>query len=61
MNKLLARIVEAHGGLDRWRRFNRIEAAIVTAGAFWRPASRPTLFLGPTGWTRNCIKWPWPP
>ena len=35
MNKLLARIVEAHGGLDRWRRFNRIEATIVSGGAFW--------------------------
>jgi hypothetical protein len=35
MNKLLARIVEAHGGLDRWRKFNRVEATIVTGGAFW--------------------------
>ena len=35
MNKLLARIVEAHGGLDRWRRFNRARATIVTGGAFW--------------------------
>jgi len=31
----LARIVEAHGGLARWRRFNRAEATIVTGGAFW--------------------------
>jgi hypothetical protein len=35
MNKLLARIVEAHGGLDRWRRFDRVEATIITGGAFW--------------------------
>jgi hypothetical protein len=35
MNKLLARIVEAHRGLDRWRKFNRVEATIVTGGAFW--------------------------
>jgi hypothetical protein len=28
MNKLLAGIVEAHGGLDRWRRFNRVEATL---------------------------------
>ena len=35
MNGLLESIVEAHGGLDRWRRFNRIEATIVTGGAFW--------------------------
>jgi hypothetical protein len=35
MNELLASIVEAHGGLDRWRSFNRVEATIVTGGAFW--------------------------
>jgi hypothetical protein len=35
VNELLARIVEAHGGLDRWRGFNRVEATIVTGGAFW--------------------------
>ena len=34
MNGLLESIVEAHGGLDRWRRFNRLEATIVTGGAF---------------------------
>jgi hypothetical protein len=123
---LFASIVEAHGGLDRWRRFNRVEATIVTGGAFWgmknltqdqdprrmtvslheerasvapfgdpdwhteftpigsrscgataplspsamipahrsratrsrQPASRPTLCLGPAGWTRKCIEWP---
>jgi hypothetical protein len=35
MNKLLARIVEAHGGVNRWRRLSRVEATIVTGGAFW--------------------------
>jgi hypothetical protein len=35
MTGLLASIVEAHGRLDRWRRFNRVEATIVTGGAFW--------------------------
>ena len=35
MNKRLARIVEAHGGLDRWRKLNHVEATIVTGGAFW--------------------------
>ena len=35
MNELLASIVEAHGGFDRWRRFNRVAAAIVTGGALW--------------------------
>ena len=35
MNELLANIVEAHGGFDRWRRFNRVAATIVTGGALW--------------------------
>jgi hypothetical protein len=35
VNELLARIVEVHGGLDRWRGFNRVEATIVTDGALW--------------------------
>src|SRR5262245_64322741 len=35
MNKLLGRIVEAHGGLDRWRSLSHVEATIVTGGAFW--------------------------
>ena len=35
MNELLASIVEAHGGYDRWRRFNRALATIVTGGALW--------------------------
>lgn len=35
MNEFLARIVEAHGGLDRWRRFSRVEATIVTADTLW--------------------------
>ena len=35
MNELLANIVEAHGGLDRWRRVNRVVATIVTGGALW--------------------------
>ncbi len=35
MNELLASIVEAHGGLDRWRGFSRVEATIVTGGSLW--------------------------
>ena len=35
MNELLASIVEAHGGLDRWKRCNRVTATIVTGGALW--------------------------
>src|SRR5262245_58845277 len=33
--ELLASIVEAHGGFDRWRRFNRVVATIVTGGTLW--------------------------
>src|SRR5262245_33222710 len=33
--ELLASIVEAHGGFDRWRRFNRVGATIVTGGILW--------------------------
>jgi hypothetical protein len=35
VSALLASIVEAHGGLDRWRSFNPVHATIVTGGAFW--------------------------
>jgi hypothetical protein len=35
MNDLLAKIVEAHGGLDRWASFDRVEATIVTGGGFF--------------------------
>jgi hypothetical protein len=35
VNELLASIVEAHGGLDRCRSFNSVEATIVTGGALW--------------------------
>ena len=35
VNELLASVVEAHGGLDRWRRFHRVGATIVTGGTFW--------------------------
>ena len=31
MNELLARIVDAHGGIDSWNRYERVEATIVWA------------------------------
>jgi hypothetical protein len=33
MNKLLLEIIEAHGGLNRWRNFSRLEATTVTDSA----------------------------
>jgi len=35
MNELLARIIEAHGGMDRWNRFEKVEATIVSGGGFF--------------------------
>ncbi len=35
MNELLARIVEAHGGMDRWKRYKKVEATIVSGGGFF--------------------------
>ncbi len=35
MKNLLADIVTAHGGLDRWNAFNKVEATIVSGGALW--------------------------
>lgn len=35
MIELLTNIIEAHGGLERWSKFSRIDAVIVTGGALW--------------------------
>jgi hypothetical protein len=32
---LLADVLRTHGGVDRWRAFSRLEAAIVTGAGFW--------------------------
>lgn len=34
MNELLSRIIDAHGGMDRWNGFGKVEATIVTGGGF---------------------------
>ena len=36
MNELLARIIDAHGGLDSWNRYERVEATIVSGGGLFR-------------------------
>jgi hypothetical protein len=36
MNELLARIIDAHGGIDSWNRYERVEATIVAGGGFFR-------------------------
>jgi len=35
VNELLARVIAAHGGLERWNAFTTVTATIVTGGALW--------------------------
>lgn len=35
MNDLLARIINSHGGLERWNEYDKIEATIVSGGGFF--------------------------
>ena len=35
MNELLAKVIDAHGGIDRWNRFEKVEATVVGGGGFF--------------------------
>jgi hypothetical protein len=35
MSQLLAEVVDAHGGIDRWNRYTDVRASIVSAGGFF--------------------------
>lgn len=35
MNQLLAEVIDAHGGMDRWMAYEKVEASIVTGGGFF--------------------------
>jgi hypothetical protein len=35
MNDLLTKVLDAHGGRARWRRYNKVEATIVTGGGLF--------------------------
>src|ERR1700751_3354119 len=35
MNELLTKVLEAHGGLERWRTYNKVEATIVSGCGFF--------------------------
>src|SRR5262245_49237007 len=35
MNEFLSSVLDAHGGLDRWNRFEKVEAMIVSGGGFF--------------------------
>jgi hypothetical protein len=39
--ELLSAVLNAHGGTDNWRRFNRIDATIVTFGGLWAVKGQP--------------------
>jgi len=41
MAALLDSVLTAHGGLDRWREFNTIEATIVSGGKLWEIKGQP--------------------
>ena len=36
MNPLLARIIDAHGGMSRWQRYEKVEATIVSGGGLFQ-------------------------
>ncbi|MEJ0043962.1 MAG: hypothetical protein WDM81_17880 [Rhizomicrobium sp.] len=35
MNPLLSKVIDAHGGMDLWRRYEKVEANIVSGGGFF--------------------------
>lgn len=47
MNELLANILEAHGGLDRWNKYQKVEATIVMANGVRLPTKRRAYTRGP--------------
>jgi hypothetical protein len=44
MSNLLTEAVKAHGGLDRWRQFDVLEANLAVGGAIWGFRQQPGLF-----------------
>lgn len=41
MNPLAMRVIEAHGGLERWRVFDTVSADLVQGGALWELKGQP--------------------
>jgi hypothetical protein len=35
MNELLARVIDAHGGMERWKEYEKVEATIVSGGGLF--------------------------
>src|ERR1700694_2850905 len=41
MSRLLDNVLDAHGGLQRWRSFSMVEATIVSGGKLWQIKGQP--------------------
>ena len=41
MNELLAEILDAHGGIDRWNKYQKVEATIVSGGGLFQLKGAP--------------------
>ena len=41
MSDLLDAVLDAHGGLDNWRRFKQVHATVVTGGGLWAIKGQP--------------------
>jgi hypothetical protein len=48
MAELLSSVIDAHGGLARWARVERITARVSLGGPFWAVKGRPDAFLDET-------------
>jgi hypothetical protein len=42
MDALLEKVIEAHGGLPTWNRFDKVEATIISGGGFFPLKGFPT-------------------
>ena len=42
MNSLVNKILDAHGGLEKWRKFSLLKARLVQGGALWTLKGQPT-------------------
>jgi hypothetical protein len=45
VSDLLNAVLDAYGGLDNWRQFDRVQATIVTGGGLWSINGQPQVSL----------------
>ncbi len=55
MNALVSKIVDAHGGLERWRKFSLLKARLSQGGALWTLKGQPST-LSETNVAVNLIR-----